>query len=96
MGFNGPWGTTYATNLRKFVAGLDEAAFIAHMKVREFRPPMPTPSIRAMTDRELSALFHYLKSLGDKGDFGPDYLPPGKKPATPYIVFVPVMADTKN
>lgn len=92
VGFKGPWGTSYPSNLRKLVSGLDEKGFLVFMRNRKFLPPMPTDAIAAMTDEEIRSIFHFIKSLGDGGAASPSSLPPGEKPKTPFIHFVPQMA----
>lgn len=90
VGFKGPWGTTYPTNLRKFTSTFTEGVFISTMRARQARPPMPWASLHAMSDVDLRSLFQYIRSLPVKGDASPDYVPPGTEPKTPYIVFEPV------
>jgi mono/diheme cytochrome c family protein len=92
LGFNGPWGTSYAPNLRLKVGPYNESMFIAAMRKRDTRPPMPWASLHAMTDEDLGAVFAYLKSLGPSGTPMPEPLPPGKQPPQPFIVMVPDMA----
>ena len=91
VGFQGPWGTTYAANLRVLAARLGEAEFVDHLKRLETRPPMPWFNLRHFTDAELASLHQYIRSLGDAGEPAPEYVPPGETPKTPYIVFVPQM-----
>jgi mono/diheme cytochrome c family protein len=91
LGFNGPWGTTYAPNLRLKVGPYNETMFIAAMRKRADYPPMPWPSLHAMTDDDLGAVFAYIKALGSAGTPMPDRLPPGARPKQPFIVMVPDM-----
>lgn len=51
------------------------------------RPPMPTPSPRAMSDGDPRAICRYVRSLGAKGQ--PAYMPPGGKATTPCFDFTP-------
>lgn len=88
MGWQGPWGTTYAANLRHSLSPLTEQQWLARAR-GEFRPPMPGFNLRAMTDADLKAIYHYVKSLPLKGDPVPAYVPPGGQVATPYINFTP-------
>ena len=88
VGFQGPWGTTYPSNLRLVADRMTEAQFLARAR-SEMRPPMPWFNLRAMTDGDLRAMYRYVRSLGPKGDPAPSYAAPGAKVATPYIVFVP-------
>ena len=88
MGWQGPWGTTYPANLRLLVQQMDEAAWLARAR-QPMRPPMPAPSLRAMSDDDLRAIYRYVRSLGPKGQMAPAYVPPGGKVATPYLDFTP-------
>lgn len=88
MGWHGPWGTTYAANLRLVAHALDEKGWIARAR-QPLRPPMPTPSLRAMSDSDLVAIHRYLRSLGPQGKPAPAYVPPGGKIATPYFDLTP-------
>jgi mono/diheme cytochrome c family protein len=90
VGFRGPWGTTYPSNLRLFVQGVKEDDFVAQVRARNTRPPMPWPSLHAMSDADLRAIYRYVKSLGAAGKPAPEYAPPGQEPATPYVVFEPI------
>lgn len=89
VGYQGPWGTTYATNLRLVASRLTEAQWIENAR-RERLPPMPWFNLRAMTDDDLRAVYAYLRSLGAAGQPAPAYVAPGGKVTTPYFVFVPV------
>jgi hypothetical protein len=89
LGFNGPWGTTYAPNLRRKLAPYTEAMFIDAMRKRTDFPPMPWASLHAMADEDLGAVLAYIKSLGPSGNVAPDRLPAGVTPKQPFIVMVP-------
>lgn len=88
VGFLGPWGTSYPSNLRISVDQMDEAQFTARAR-SEMLPPMPWFNLRAMSDTDLSAIYQFVKSLGSAGVPAPPYVAPGGEPKTPYIVFVP-------
>lgn len=96
VGFRGPWGTTYPSNLRRYFAGVSEKAFINDARSGRMRPPMPWFNLAAMTDADLRAVHRYVRSLGEPGAPAPAYVPPGEEPATPYIVFVPQPPKTKH
>lgn len=89
VGFQGPWGTTYPSNLRIVLAKMGEDEFIAYSRKLETRPPMPWFGLRAMNDNELRSIYQYVKSLGEPGMATPDYVKPGETPKTPFIVFAP-------
>ena len=75
QGFSGPWGTTFASNLRIRVQQLTESDWIK-LSRNGFRPPMPSPSLRAMTQDDLIAIYYYIKQLGPAGIPAPAYEPP--------------------
>lgn len=89
IGFRGPWGTTYPTNLRLFLAQMSEDEWVDHARSFEARPPMPWFNVNAMTETDLRSFYRFVRSLGDAGPAMPDYVPPDSEPTTPYIVFVP-------
>ncbi|MBX3692592.1 cytochrome C [Dokdonella sp.] len=83
VGFSGPWGTTYPSNLRLTLGrlGLDEWKRYARNAV--LRPPMPYWALNTMSDADLEALWRFTRSLGDAGEPAPTALPPGQEPALP-------------
>jgi mono/diheme cytochrome c family protein len=90
IGYQGPWGTTYASNLRLVIGKLSEAEWVAHAR-KERLPPMPWFNLAKMTDDDLKAVYAYVRSLGPAGVAAPAYVAPGGKVTTPYFVFVPVV-----
>ena len=85
LGYRGPWGTTYPTNLRLSLSKMTEDQWIKYAKGLMTRPPMPWFNVRAMTDADLRALYAYVKSLGVSGSPAPAFLPPDKQPKPPFI-----------
>ena len=85
LGWRGPWGTTYPSNLRLFMAKLSEKEWVTLAKHLETRPPMPWFTLQQMTDGDLRAIYKFVRSLGPAGSPAPDYLPPDKTPPQPYI-----------
>jgi len=73
--FVGPWGVSYAANLTPDDTGIGAWSFenfktaIRKGKLkglegsRDLLPPMPWQMYKNMTDDDLNAVFHYLKSL---------------------------------
>ena len=88
-GWSGPWGTTYAPNLRLFFEGISEEAWVDMARKLKTRPPMPWWALRTMKDRDLRKAYRFIKSLGPKGQQAASYLPPGQAPKAPYFLFVP-------
>jgi mono/diheme cytochrome c family protein len=87
LGWNGPWGTTYATNLRLMMQGMTRQQWIAHARSMEPRPPMPWFNVRAMTEADLGAIYAFTRSLGAAGTPAPAYVPPGGKPTGAVVRF---------
>jgi mono/diheme cytochrome c family protein len=90
VGFQGPWGTTYPSNLRLTMQALTEDQWVATARVLETRPPMPWFNLRQMHEDDLRAIHRYVRSLPVReADAVPDFVPPGGKPVAPYFVMVP-------
>jgi len=89
VGFRGPWGTTYPTNLRLYVRTFTPDTWVQVMRSRSTRPPMPWNSLHAMSDADLRAVFEYIRSLGPAGLQMPAFVLPDEEPKTPFVVMVP-------
>ena len=87
LGFRGPWGTTYPTNLRLYFKDLTEAEWLRRARTVEMRPPMPWFNLRAMTDADLKAIWRYVRAAGPAGQPAPAALPPGGTPNGPVVQF---------
>jgi len=82
----GPWGISFAANLTPDVTGLGPwtaQEFIQTMRTGRHRgagrailPPMPWFDVGALTDKDLKALFAYLKSLKPISNQVPQPVPP--------------------
>lgn len=89
MGWRGPWGTTYPSNLRLKAQEFDEDTWVSVYMARNDRPPMPWASIHHMSDADLRAVYQYLRSLGPAGEPAPEWVPPTEEPRTPYFSLEP-------
>jgi mono/diheme cytochrome c family protein len=89
VGWRGPWGTTYALNLRLTANTLSESGFVLNMKSLKTLPPMPWFNVRAMSESDLASLYRYIKSLGDPGVQPAQFARPDEEPTTPFVVLVP-------
>ena len=92
VGFRGPWGTSYGKNLRTIVQRQSEDRWVQTLKTSDGgdgKPPMPWWNTKQMSDRDLRAMYRYIKSLGPKVNGVPRSLPPGKEPTGPYIWVTP-------
>lgn len=86
LGWQGAWGTTYPINLRLFMDSLTADQWLLLAR-KPARPPMPWFALRDMTDADLLAIYHYVRSLGPAGNHAPAYVPPGETATTPVVKF---------
>lgn len=85
IGYRGPWGTTYAPNLRTYAAELTEEQWVSVAKALRTRPPMPWWALNEMTTEDLRAVYRYIRGLETVDSDVPEFVPPGQQPSTPYI-----------
>jgi len=88
MGFHGPWGTTYPSNLRLRMQQLTEAQWMEYSANLRTRPIMPDFAVRDMSEDDRRAIYRFVRSLGAAGQPAPDALPPGTTPPAPYFGMV--------
>jgi mono/diheme cytochrome c family protein len=89
IGWHGPWGTSYAINLRLLMQRLSVEQWLGYVETMQPKPPMPWFNMRAMSETDLKAMYAYIRSLGPAGEATPADLPPNQKPTTPYIEATP-------
>lgn len=87
FGWRGPWGTTYASNLRLFMGEMTEEAWVEVARTLKRKPPMPWFNVNIMHKGDLQAIYQYVRYLGPGGKPAPAYLPPGQEPKTPFALF---------
>ena len=87
LGWRGPWGTTYPTNLRLYMQDLTEEQWVKKAKTLNARPPMPWFNVRDMTAADLRALYRYVRHLGPAGKPAPAFVPPDQEPKGPAVQF---------
>lgn len=88
LGYNGPWGTTYPTNLRLRLQEMTEAQWMDYSANLRARPPMPDFTLRAMAEEDRRAIYRFVRSLGSAGQAAPQALPPGQAPQPPVFQLV--------
>ena len=94
LGWQGPWGTSYARNLRLTVTTMTEDEWVEMLKTRNALPPMPWFNVRQMAEADMRAIYQYLVSMGPAGEQPPTPVAAGQKPTTPYIPLLPVEPTT--
>ena len=88
LGFHGPWGTTYASNLRLRMQDFTEEQWLQYSATLRTRPIMPDFAVRDMTEEDRRAIYRFIRSLGPAGERAPDALPPGQSPPLPHFALV--------
>ena len=88
LGYNGPWGTTYPTNLRLRMQEMTEAQWMEYSANLRTRPPMPDFTVRAMAEEDRRAIYRFVHSLGAAGQAAQQALPPGQTPKPPLFQLV--------
>ena len=92
VGFRGEWGTVYGKNLRTITQRQSEDHWVQVLKTADGgdgHPPMPWWNTALMNERDLRAMYRYIKSLGPNTNGVPRSLPAGKEPTGPYIWVTP-------
>lgn len=87
LGWSGPWGTTYAINLRLLVSHMNEAEWLRLISTARPKPPMPWWALRRMTPPDQRAVYAFIRSLGPAGRSAPADLPPGATAPQPAVLF---------
>lgn len=87
LGWQGPWGTTYAPNLRLSLSRFTPDEWVAFARNLQSRPPMPSFNLNRMSEDDLRAVHAFVRSLQPLGEPAPDYVPPGQVAATPVVTF---------
>jgi mono/diheme cytochrome c family protein len=85
LGYRGPWGTTYAPNLRHTVASMNEDAWVAYAKALRTRPPMPWFNLNRMSDGDLRAMYRFIGQVGPPGEPVAAFVPPDREPKPPFV-----------
>ena len=99
LGWNGPWGTSYARNLTPDLdTGLgyySEKEIVNAIRGghrldgKPLLPPMPWQDLLPYSDEDLTAIASYLKSLPPIKHKVPDALPPGQMPTAGAFISFP-------
>lgn len=84
IGFRGPWGTVYPTNLRIRFQEISEAQWLFMIGTRGGHPPMKWTDMRVLTPDDQRAIYQFIRSLGPSGVSAPPDVPPGRAPGGSY------------
>jgi len=99
VGWQGPWGVSYARNLtpdmETGIGRWTEAQIVTAFRAGHrpdgsvLLPPMPWPNISHMSDDDANAIAAYLKSIPAIDHKVPDALAPGEPVAGPVLIMPP-------
>jgi mono/diheme cytochrome c family protein len=89
IGFLGPWGTVYPTNVRLRFQQISEEQWLFMIKTRGGHPPMKWTDLRALSLPDQRAIYRFIRSLGPAGQPAPATVPPGVQPTTPFYDVTP-------
>lgn len=82
-GWKGPWGTTYAINLRQQVSAMSEDDWVKMVRVAQARPPMPWYVLHEMDEADVRAMYAFIRTLGPSDNKVPVALAPGQEAPPP-------------
>lgn len=85
LGFRGPSGTVYPTNLRLLLHGMTENEWLTLAKQMRRDSPMAWIMLSQTPDQDLRAVYKFVRYLGPKGPPAPSRLPAGVTPTTQYV-----------
>ncbi len=89
LGYRGPWGTSYPTNVRQEFQRISENDWLFMVRTRAGHWPMIWHDLRNLTTQDQRAVYRFVRSLGPRGVEVPADLPPGIEPKTLYVWVVP-------
>ncbi|MBI5711284.1 MAG: c-type cytochrome [Candidatus Eisenbacteria bacterium] len=99
LGWQGPWGVSYARNLtpdpETGIGKWSEQDIVNALRTglrpdgTMLLPPMPWQNSTRMTEQDIHALAAYLKSIPAVRHRVPDRLPPGQTPTGSFMAFPP-------
>jgi mono/diheme cytochrome c family protein len=87
LGWHGPWGTTYPSNLRLFMNSVTEDQWVEFSESFQSNPPMPWWLLHDMNRQDRKALYAYVRWLGPAGERAPSFVPPEKAPVGAVVQF---------
>ena len=85
LGFRGPYGTTYPSNLRLLLNNMTEDEWLILAKQMREDSPMAWLMLPQTADQDLRAVYKFVKHLGPRGNPALSRLPAGVLPTTQYI-----------
>lgn len=87
LGYKGPYGTQYPSNLRLLVSEITEDEWVVLAQKMRQNSPMAWSRLPSLDREGLRAIYRFIDYLGPKGDPAPSSLPPGVEPKTNFFYF---------
>ena len=87
LGFRGPQGTVYPTNLRLLLNSISEEDWLTLVGQMRKDSPMTWVLLPETPEQDLRAVYRFVKYLGPKGTPTLANLPAGVMPTTPYMEY---------
>jgi len=87
LGFHGPWGTAYPSNLRLMLNDISEDDWLILARTMRQSSPMSWVRLPKVSDHDLRAVYRFVRYLGPKGTPAPARLPAGVMPTTDFLEF---------
>jgi mono/diheme cytochrome c family protein len=84
VGYEGPWGITFPSNLRLRAQEWTEEQWVETLRTRKALDPMPWIAVNQMSEKDSRAFYRYLRNLGPIGAHMPAPIPPGAPRSQPY------------
>ena len=85
VGYEGPWGVTFPSNLRLSAQDRTEDEWVEMLQTRSARDPMPWIAVNQMSESDSRAFYRFLRSLGPAGDRMPNAIMAGQTITEPYV-----------
>jgi hypothetical protein len=85
LGFRGPHGTVYPTNLRLLLNDMTEEDWLLLARQMRKDSPMDWVMLSEAVDQDLRAIYKFVKYLGPKGTPALSRVPAGVLPTTQYV-----------
>ena len=77
VGYEGPWGVTFPSNLRLSAQDRTEDEWVEMLQTRSARDPMPWIAVNQMSESDSRAFYRFLRSLGPAGERMPNAIMAG-------------------
>jgi mono/diheme cytochrome c family protein len=96
VGYEGPWGITFPSNLRLRAQEWTEDQWVETLRTRKALDPMPWIAVNQMSEKDSRAFYRYLRNLGPIGQHMPAPIPPGAPRSQPYTTLRVWPAGTED